>query len=96
MLAQDNVHPSQLYMELAAIAGRLATYGASARRLGEMPAYDHIDPQAAFGELADTLRSLVLSLRHGIYGASLCVSVGDSQNPPAQMRVGQEMQSELH
>lgn len=64
MLAQDNVHPSQLYMELAAIAGRLATYGASARRLGEMPAYDHIDPQAAFGELADTLRSLVLSLRH--------------------------------
>ncbi|WP_417741626.1 type VI secretion system baseplate subunit TssK [Salipiger sp.] len=64
MLAQDNFHPSELYMELAAIAGRLATYGASARRLGEMPPYDHTDPQPGFGELADTLRSLVLSLRH--------------------------------
>ncbi|MDO6584922.1 type VI secretion system baseplate subunit TssK [Salipiger sp. 1_MG-2023] len=64
LLAQNDVHPSMLYMELAGIAGRFATYGASARRLGEMPPYDHTDPQMPFGELADTLRSLVLSLRH--------------------------------
>ncbi len=29
-----------------------------------MPVYDHADPQPAFSALADTLRSLMLSLRH--------------------------------
>jgi type VI secretion system protein ImpJ len=64
LLAQDDFHPSELFVELAGLAGRMATYGASARRLAELPVYDHADPQPAFHELAETLRTLVLSLRH--------------------------------
>lgn len=64
MAAQDAFHPAQLYLELAGLAGRMATYGSSSRRLSELPPYDHIDPQPAFAALADTLRSLILSLRH--------------------------------
>ncbi|WP_299560429.1 type VI secretion system baseplate subunit TssK [uncultured Sulfitobacter sp.] len=64
LAAQNAVHPSALFLELAGIAGRMATYGASARRLGDLPDYTHADPQLAFQALADTLRSLVLSLRH--------------------------------
>ncbi|MGR3270603.1 type VI secretion system baseplate subunit TssK [Thalassococcus profundi] len=64
MGAQLNDHPSALYQELAGLAGRMATFGASARRLGDLPDYDHTDPQLSFQALADTLRSLVLSLRH--------------------------------
>jgi type VI secretion system protein ImpJ len=64
LAAQNNVHPATLYQELAGIAGRMATYGASARRLGDLPEYMHADPQLSFQALADTLRSLVLSLRH--------------------------------
>jgi type VI secretion system protein ImpJ len=64
VLAQNLYHPCALYEELAALAGRMATYGSSSRRLAELPEYDHIDPQPAFAALADTLRSLVLSLRH--------------------------------
>lgn len=64
MGAQLNDHPSMLYQELAGLAGRMATFGASARRLGDLPDYDHSDPQLSFQTLADTLRSLVLSLRH--------------------------------
>lgn len=61
---QNNAHPGELYQELAGIAGRMATYGASARRLGELPPYSHADAQLSFQALTDTLRSLVLSLRH--------------------------------
>ncbi|MGB8814874.1 MAG: type VI secretion system baseplate subunit TssK [Paracoccaceae bacterium] len=64
MLAQNMQHPCAVYEELAGLAGRMATYGSSSRRLSEMPDYDHADPQLAFSALADTLRSLVLSLRH--------------------------------
>ncbi|PWJ16554.1 type VI secretion system baseplate subunit TssK [Jannaschia seohaensis] len=64
LLAQDDVHPSELFLELAGIAGRMATYGASDRRMRDLPVYDHISPGEAFGALADTLRSLVLSLQH--------------------------------
>ena len=64
MLAQNLHHPSELFMELAGLAGRMATYGSSSRRLSDLPAYDHLDPQPAFAALADTLRSLMLSLRH--------------------------------
>lgn len=64
LLAQDNFHPSHLFLELSSLAGKMATYGASARRLAEQEAYDHGDPQLAFQALADTLRTLVLSLRH--------------------------------
>ncbi len=64
LLAQNLIHPCPLYEELGALAGRMATYGSSSRRLTEMPVYDHADPQPAFGALADTLRSLMLSLRH--------------------------------
>ncbi|MGL4238481.1 type VI secretion system baseplate subunit TssK [Tabrizicola sp.] len=64
MLAQNLHHPSEFFMELAGLAGRMATYGSSSRRLSELPTYDHLDPQPAFAALADTLRSLMLSLRH--------------------------------
>lgn len=63
-LAQDNMHPSELFMELSGLAGRMATFGSSSRRLTEFPTYDHRDPQPAFDALKTTLRSLVLSLRH--------------------------------
>jgi type VI secretion system protein ImpJ len=64
MLAQDLFHPSELYLELAGLAGRMATYGSGSRRLTELPVYDHLAPGPAFAALTDTLRSLVLSLRH--------------------------------
>lgn len=64
MLAQDIFHPAEVYGELAGLAGRMATYGSGSRRLSELPAYDHMTPGAAFAALADTLRSLILSLRH--------------------------------
>ncbi len=64
MLAQNLHHPGEFFMELAGLAGRMATYGSSSRRLSELPVYDHLDPQPAFSALADTLRSLMLSLRH--------------------------------
>ncbi len=64
MLDQNLHHPSELFMELSGLAGRMATYGSSSRRLSDLPAYNHLDPQPAFAALADTLRSLMLSLRH--------------------------------
>lgn len=64
LLAQNLIHPCALYEELVALAGRMATYGSSSRRLSDLPAYDHMDPTPAFTALADTLRSLMLSLRH--------------------------------
>ena len=64
LLAQNLIHPCALYEQLSVLAGRMATFGSSSRRLGEMPAYDHANPAPAFGALADTLRSLMLSLRH--------------------------------
>ncbi len=64
MLEQDIFHPSEVFLELAGLAGRMATYGSGARRMTELPKYDHLDPQPAFAALADTLRSLILSLRH--------------------------------
>ncbi|MER9177068.1 type VI secretion system baseplate subunit TssK [Mesorhizobium sp. M0955] len=64
MLAQDVFHPAELYLELAGLAGSMATYGSSARRLGEVPAYDHMAPGPPFSALADALRSLILSLRY--------------------------------
>lgn len=64
MLAQNLHHPSEMFMDLAGLAGRMATYAASSRRLGELTPYDHNDPQPAFAALSDTLRSFILSLRH--------------------------------
>ncbi len=64
LLGQNLCHPSVLFQELAGLAGRMATYGSSSRRMNRLPAYDHSDPQPAFADLADTLRSLILSLRH--------------------------------
>ena len=45
-------------------AGSGSKFGSSSRRLTEFPVYDHTDPQPAFDALTDTLRSLILSLRH--------------------------------
>jgi type VI secretion system protein ImpJ len=64
VLAQNLIHPCALFEDLVSLAGRMATYGSSSRRLSEMPAYDHMDPTPAFSALADALRSLMLSLRH--------------------------------
>lgn len=64
LLAQDIFHPAEVYLELAGLAGAMATYGSSARRLAELPAYDHMAPGPAYFALADTLRSLILSLRY--------------------------------
>ena len=64
LAAQNDVHPSELFLHLAGLAGQMATFGASNRRMSDLPVYDHADPQPAFRELSDTLRSLVLSLRH--------------------------------
>lgn len=64
LLAQGLIHPCDLFGELAGLAGQMATYGSSSRRLSDLPVYDHADPQPAFAALADTLRSLMLSLRH--------------------------------
>ncbi len=63
-LAQNLDHPADLFGALAGLAGRMATYGSSSRRLSELPVYDHMDPQRAWAALADVLRSLILSLRH--------------------------------
>lgn len=64
MLEQDTFHPSEFFMEFAGLAGRMATYGASSRRIAPLPAYDHRDPAPAMAALAEALRSLILSLRH--------------------------------
>ena len=64
MAEQKLFHPGELFLELAGLAGRMATYGSGSRRLSELPAYDHLAPAPAFAALTDTLRSLVLSLRH--------------------------------
>lgn len=64
MLAQDIYHPAEIYKELSGLAGTMSTYGSSSRRLAELPAYDHLAPGPAFSALADTLRSLILSLRY--------------------------------
>ncbi|MBB1499073.1 type VI secretion system baseplate subunit TssK [Paracoccus sp. MC1862] len=64
LLAQDLAHPSDLFAELAGLAGQMATYGSSTRGLSPLPDYDHANPQPAFAALTDALRSLILSLRH--------------------------------
>ncbi|MBP7241245.1 type VI secretion system baseplate subunit TssK [Amaricoccus sp.] len=64
LLAQNGCHPSELFLELAGLAGRMATYGSGARRMAELPAYDHLAPGPAVAALTDTLRSLILSLRY--------------------------------
>lgn len=64
MLAQGLFHPAEIYLELAGLAGRMATYGSGSRRLSQLPVYDHAAPGPAFMALADTLRSLILSLRY--------------------------------
>jgi type VI secretion system protein ImpJ len=64
LLAQEVFHPAELYRALAALAGRMATYGSGSRRLTELPLYDHMTPGPAFAALTDTLRSLILSLRY--------------------------------
>ena len=57
------MHPSDFFAELAGLAGQMSTYSSS-RRLMDLPLYDHTNPQAAIEALTDTLRSLILSLRH--------------------------------
>jgi type VI secretion system protein ImpJ len=64
MLEQGLFHPAEVWMELAGLAGRMATYGSGSRRLSELPPYDHASPGPPFAALADTLRSLILSLRY--------------------------------
>ncbi|MBN9069988.1 MAG: type VI secretion system baseplate subunit TssK, partial [Rhizobiales bacterium] len=64
VLAQEVYHPAELFLELSGLAGSMATFGSSNRRLRELPAYDHMAPGPAYMALADALRSLILSLRY--------------------------------
>ena len=64
MAAEDLFHPSEIFRELAGLAGRMATYGSGSRRLSALPPYDHASPGPAFAALADTLRALILTLRY--------------------------------
>ena len=64
LMEQDLAHPSELYLELVGLAGRMSTFGSGTRTLSALPAYDHADPQMAYAALADNLRSLILSLRY--------------------------------
>ncbi len=64
VLSQDVYHPADVFMELAGLAGSMATYGSSSRKLADLPAYDHMAPGPAYMALADALRSLILSLRY--------------------------------
>ncbi|WP_299596238.1 type VI secretion system baseplate subunit TssK [uncultured Tateyamaria sp.] len=80
MMGQNLFHPSSLFLELAGLAGRMATFGSSARTMTELPAYQHEDPQGSFMAIADTLRSLILSLRH-VEQKSIALKVaGHSKN----------------
>ncbi|MCB4379996.1 type VI secretion system baseplate subunit TssK, partial [Synechococcus sp. MU1644] len=80
MMGQNLFHPSSLFLELAGLAGRMATFGSSARTMTELPAYQHEDPQSSFMAIADTLRSLILSLRH-VEQKSIALKVaGHSKN----------------
>ncbi|MEM9755582.1 MAG: type VI secretion system baseplate subunit TssK [Pseudomonadota bacterium] len=60
---QDRFHPSEFYLELASLAGRMATYAAPGRRIPELPDYAHLDPQPAFAALAEVLRAFLLTLQ---------------------------------
>lgn len=64
ILSQEVYHPADVFMELAGLAGSMATYGSSSRKLADLPAYDHMAPGPAYMALADALRSLILSLRY--------------------------------
>ena len=64
IMAQDLYHPCELYRVLARLAGQMSTFGSSGRILSDLPDYDHSDPKVAFSAVFDTLRSLMLSLRH--------------------------------
>lgn len=64
ILSQDVYHPADVFMELAGLAGSMATYGSSSRKLADLPPYDHMAPGPAYMALADALRSLILSLRY--------------------------------
>ncbi|MFO1078549.1 MAG: type VI secretion system baseplate subunit TssK [Planctomycetota bacterium] len=55
---QQRVHPEQLYLQLATLAGQLCTF-AGGEHPRELPAYDHTDLTKAFGELDKKLRALL-------------------------------------
>ncbi|HUF55226.1 MAG TPA: type VI secretion system baseplate subunit TssK [Thermohalobaculum sp.] len=63
MAAQQAFHPSELFLELSGLAGRMATFGSGSRSLTALPPYRHDAPGPAFAALIDTMRSLVLTLR---------------------------------
>jgi len=61
MLLMRTAHPEQLFLELARLAGALATFavGASPRTL---PVYDHDDPTSCFAQLEQRIRAQLESV----------------------------------
>ncbi|WP_280176936.1 type VI secretion system baseplate subunit TssK [Roseibium aquae] len=51
--------PEQVYRELLALAGEIATYGTDSRRPPELPVYDHRDLRATFQHLLAVLRDML-------------------------------------
>ncbi|MGU3494336.1 type VI secretion system baseplate subunit TssK [Xanthobacteraceae bacterium A53D] len=51
------VHPEDFYKQCLALAGELATFTASSKRVREFPAYNHMDLQASFAAVFDDLRA---------------------------------------
>jgi type VI secretion system protein ImpJ len=58
MLVGAHVHPEQLYIEFARLAGALCTFAVDARPR-DLPAYDHDDPGPCFAALDRLIRELL-------------------------------------
>lgn len=54
-----NAHPFSLHADCLQLAGELATFASSARRLAEMPLYRHDDLRGCFAPLVETLRGML-------------------------------------
>ncbi|MEY4564716.1 MAG: type secretion protein [Pseudomonadota bacterium] len=66
LFRHPGLHPERLYQSLLSLAGGLLTFS-KAYRLGDLPAYDHQAPGAAFARLDQIIRELletVISVRH--------------------------------
>ena len=58
----ENLHPAQLYMECAALAGELATFMTAEKHPPEFPPYKHDDLTATFNPVMKALRQYLSSV----------------------------------
>jgi type VI secretion system protein ImpJ len=56
LLADTDIHPYALYLQLLAMAGELASFGAVTREAPQFPPYDHADQHKSFLPVVDLLR----------------------------------------